>query len=154
MSRSAGLVLYRIDEDGSAAVLLGHMGGPFFARRSEGGWTFPKGLVDGDEDDLATAEREFAEEMGSPAPPGSSHDLGEVRRSGKTIRMFARVGAFDADQAASNTFAMEWPRGSGRIQEFPEIDRAGWFSLDDAEVLLAKNQAPFVDRLRSAMATR
>ena len=100
----------------------------------------------------ATAEREFAEEMGSAAPTGPTEDLGEVKRSGKSIRLFARVGEFDAESAVSNTFELEWPRGSGRIQQFPEIDRAGWFELDEAERLLAKNQVPFIARLRAIMA--
>ena len=152
MSRSVGLALHRTDVDGRTVVLLGHMGGPFFARKHEGGWSFPKGLVDGDEDELATAEREFAEEMGSAAPAGPTKDLGEVKRSGKSIRLFARVGDFDAETAVSNTFELEWPRGSGRIQAFPEIDRAGWFELDEAERLLAKNQVPFIARLRAIMA--
>ncbi|MEM8706074.1 MAG: NUDIX domain-containing protein [Actinomycetota bacterium] len=150
MKRSVGLVLHR---DGAAGVevLVGHMGGPFFARKDEGGWSFPKGLVEDDEAPLVAAEREFAEEMGSVAPPGRSVDLGEVTASGKAFRMFARAGDFDADAAVSNTFEMEWPRGSGRMQSFPEIDRAAWVTLDDAERLLAKGQRPFVDRLRAAL---
>ena len=151
MKHSVGLVLHRTGPTG-VEVLLGHMGGPFFARKDEGGWSFPKGLVDEGEDPLTTAEREFAEEMGSAAPPGDSVDLGEVKASGKSFRMFARAGDFDAVAAVSNTFEMEWPRGSGRLQSFPEIDRAAWVTLDDAERLLAKGQRPFVDRLRAALA--
>ena len=148
------MVLHRRLDDGRLVVLLGHMGGPFFADRHEGGWSFPKGLVDEtDDDDLAAAEREFAEEMGAAPPPGDSVDLGEVKRSGKSIRMFARRGDFDADGAVSNTFEMEWPRGSGRLQSFPEIDRAAWVDLDEAETLLAKNQVDFVERLRGIMAS-
>ncbi len=150
MKASVGLALYRVGA-GGIEVLVGHMGGPFFARKHEGGWSFPKGLVDEGEDELVAAEREFHEEMGAPAPAGESHDLGVVKRSGKSIRLFARAGDFDADAAVSNTFELEWPRGSGRIQTFPEIDRAAWVTLDEAEVLLAKNQAPFVERLRTVV---
>jgi predicted NUDIX family NTP pyrophosphohydrolase len=151
MTRSVGLALHRRDDEGRVVVLLGHMGGPYFARKHEGGWSFPKGLVDPDEDELATAEREFGEEMGSPPPTGESVDLGEFTRSGKTIRLFAREGDFDAATAVSNHFELEWPRGSGRMQQFPEIDRAAWFELDEAERLVAKNQVPFIDRLRGIM---
>ena len=146
--RSVGLALVRHRPDGGVEVLVGHMGGPYFERKHEGGWTFPKGLVDGDEAELATAEREFAEEMGSPPPAGESVDLGEVKRSGKAIRLFARLGDFDADAAVSNTFELEWPPRSGRMQTFPEIDRAAWVDLDDVEQLLAKNQVAFVERIR------
>lgn len=152
MSRSVGLVLHRVDA-GRCVVLLGHMGGPFFRNKHEGGWTFPKGLVDHDDaDELETAVREFREEMGANPPDGPSVDLGEVKRSGKTIRLFARHGDFDVDTAVSNTFELEWPRGSGQIQSFPEIDRVAWFELDEAETLLAKNQVPFIDRLRVILA--
>ena len=149
MTLSVGLVLWRSTDDGELEVLIGHMGGPFFARKHERGWSFPKGLVDDGEHLLATAEREFAEEMGSEPPPGESVDLGAVKASGKTIQLFARRGDFDADAAESNTFELEWPRGSGTIRTFPEIDRAAWVSLDDAERLLTKGQAPFVERLRA-----
>ncbi|MEM9464981.1 MAG: NUDIX domain-containing protein [Actinomycetota bacterium] len=152
MSRSVGLALHRTGAAGRTEVLIGHMGGPFFARKDEGGWTFPKGLVDAGEDELATAEREFHEELGAPPPPGESVDLGEVKRSGKTIRLFARPGDFDASAAVSNTFELEWPRGSGRVEVFPEVDRAAWVDLDEAERLLARNQVPFVARLRAMMA--
>ena len=152
MIESVGLVLIRRRGDGAPDVLIGHMGGPFFARKHERGWSFPKGLLDEGEDPLAGAEREFAEEMGSPPPAGESHDLGVVKASGKAIRLFARFGDFDADAAVSNTFELEWPRGSGTMQTFPEIDRAAWVGLDEAEVLLTKGQAPFVERVRALLA--
>ena len=148
---SVGLALWRAGQPGRIEVLLGHMGGPFFARRHEGAWSFPKGLIDEGEDPLAAAEREFAEEMGSPPPPGPSVDLGTARRSGKTFQIFARAGDFDETTAASNTFELEWPRGSGRVQTFPEIDRAAWVPLDEAETWLTKGLAPFVGRLRDAL---
>lgn len=150
MTLSVGLILYRSGA-GEPEVLVGHMGGPFFARKHEGGWSFPKGLADDGESPLAGAEREFAEEMGSPAPAGDSIDLGTARASGKTFHLFAREGDFDTETAVSNTFEIEWPRGSGTVQTFPEIDRAAWVSLDEAETLLAKGQRPFVTRLRDAL---
>ena len=150
MILSVGLVLYRRGVAGPE-VLVGHMGGPFFARKHEGGWSFPKGLAEDGESPLEVAEREFAEEMGSAPPAGDSIDLGTAKASGKTFHLFAREGDFDADVAVSNTFEMEWPRGSGRTQTFPEIDRAAWVALDEVEMLLAKGQRPFVARLRDAL---
>lgn len=126
------------------------MGGPFFARKDVGGWTFPKGLVEPGEAVIEAAEREFAEEMGSDPPVGDTVDLGEITTAGKTIRLFARPGEFDADGAESNTFEMEWPPRSGRVQSFPEIDRAAWVPLTAAEQLLAKNQRGFVPAIRAA----
>ena len=150
MSNSVGLVLHR-QGPGGTEVLVGHMGGPYFARKDEGGWTFPKGLIEPGEDPLGAAEREFAEELGHPAPAGESLDLGTIRTSGKTIQLFARRGDLDVDTVVSNTFELEWPPRSGRTQTFPEVDRAAWVGLDDAERLLAKNQQGFVERLRAAL---
>ena len=150
MSESVGLVLYRRRGD-EVEVLIGHMGGPYFAKKDEGGWTFPKGLVEAAEQPVATAEREFAEELGAPAPAGGTLDLGTIKTSGKAIRLFAREGDFDAESIDSNPFELEWPPRSGRVQSFPELDRAAWVRLEDAERLLAKNQRGFVDRLRSAL---
>lgn len=147
---SVGLVLYR-DGEAGPEVLVGHMGGPYFANKHEGGWTFPKGIVEPGEHPLDAAEREFAEELGQPAPSGESLDLGTIRTSGKTIHLFARAGDLDVDTVASNTFELEWPPRSGRTQTFPELDRAEWVGLDDAERLLAKNQRGFVERLRAAI---
>ncbi|NOX29645.1 MAG: NUDIX domain-containing protein [Actinobacteria bacterium] len=124
------------------------MGGPFWARKDDHAWSIPKGLVDDcDADLLATAEREFEEEMGSRAPPGPSWELGEVRRGSKTIVIFAREGDFDAAAAVSNTFEMEWPPRSGRMQEVAEIDRADWMSIAAARTKLVKGQQVFLDRL-------
>lgn len=145
---SAGLLLYR-RLDGAIEVLIGHMGGPFWARKDTHGWSIPKGLYT-DEEPLAAAEREFAEELGSPAPSGPAVALGSVRQSGgKTVTVFAREGDFDATSISSNEFELEWPRGSGRMRSFPEIDRAGWFSLDDAAEKLVKAQSVFLERLRA-----
>ena len=145
--QSAGLLLYR-RHGGRIEVLIGHMGGPFWAGRDEHAWSIPKGLADGGEaDGLVVAEREFREEMGGPAPGGPVIDLGSVRSGSKRIRVYAREGDFDADAAVSNTFEMEWPRGSGHMQRFPEIDRAAWVGVDEATRLLAKSQLPFLERL-------
>jgi len=149
---SAGLLLYRVSGDGEIEVLIGHMGGPFWASKHEHAWSIPKGLADEDETDLlAVAEREFAEEMGSPPPAGETIELGSVKASRKTITIFAREGKFDAAGAVSNTFEMEWPPKSGRFQSFPEIDRAQWVRLIDAPLMLAKSQAAFVQRLVDAL---
>ena len=144
---SAGLLLYR-HTTGGVEVLLGHMGGPFWAHKDDHAWSIPKGLRDDDEDDLlAVAEREFAEEMGTAPPGGSSLELGTVRSGNKKIFAFAREGDFDADAAVSNTFELEWPRGSGQVQSFPEIDRAAWLTVDQARSKLVKGQQPFLHRL-------
>lgn len=154
MKRSAGLLLYR---QGSAGpeVLLGHMGGPFWASRHEHAWSIPKGLHEAgeaDDDALAVAEREFAEEMGQPPPAGATLVLGTVRSGSKVIAAFAREGDLDPATAVSNTFEMEWPRGSGHVREFPEIDRAAWVAVGEARRLLVKGQLPFLDRLVEALA--
>ncbi|WP_091939864.1 NUDIX domain-containing protein [Trujillonella endophytica] len=144
--RSAGVLLHRRGPAG-VEVLLGHMGGPFWARKDAAAWSIPKGeYVDG-EDPEAAARREFAEELGSPVPAAELAPLGEVRASGKVLTVWAAEGDLDADACTSNTFALEWPPRSGRMQEFPEIDRAGWFDLVAAREKLVKGQVPFLDRL-------
>jgi predicted NUDIX family NTP pyrophosphohydrolase len=148
MLQSSGLLLYRISADGGVEVLIGHMGGPFWAGQEEHAWSVPKGLHDaGEHIRLTVALREFEEEMGSAPPDGPTLKLGTVRSGNKKITVFAREGDFDADSAVSNTFSMEWPRGSGRMQEFPEIDSAVWKSIDEARSLLTKAQVTFLDRL-------
>ena len=147
---SSGLLLYRLVNTDDVEVLLAHMGGPFWAHKNEHAWSIPKGIHDnGEGDHLQVAEREFAEEMGSPAPIGPTLELGSVRSGNKQITVFAREGTFDADGAFSNTFEMEWPRGSGVMATFPEIDRARWVSVAEAQTLLVKGQLPFLDRLSS-----
>ncbi|MGV9714242.1 NUDIX domain-containing protein [Gordonia sp. NPDC003424] len=150
-SRSAGLLLYR--RHGTALeVLIAHPGGPLWARKDDGSWTLPKGLVEPDEDLLAAARREFAEEIGSPAPDGPVIELGEVTlKSGKVVTAFAVEGDLDATTVVSNTFEMVWPPKSGRMQSFPEIDRAEWFAADAARVKLNVAQVEFVDRLDVAL---
>ena len=132
-----------------------HPGGPLWARRDGGVWSIPKGEYGDDEDPLAAARREFAEELGTPAPDGEALDLGEIRqKSGKRVRAWALAGDLDADQARSNTFSMQWPPKSGRTQEFPEVDRAQWFGLDEAREKLNPAQVELLDRLAHVLETR
>ena len=152
---SSGLLLHRDGADGEVQLLIGHMGGPFFARKKEHAWSIPKGLAeDGEDDLLAVAEREFTEEMGSAPSPGQTLELGSAKSGSKTIVIFARRGDFDLATFHSNEFEMEWPKGSGRMQSFPEIDRADWVTPALARSLLVKSQAVFVDRLLDALATQ
>jgi predicted NUDIX family NTP pyrophosphohydrolase len=145
---SAGILLYRLRPAGPE-VLLGHMGGPFWAKKDDGGWSIPKGEHGPDEDPLAVAQREFEEELGSSVPTQELVPLGALRvTSGKVLTVWAAEGDLDAAAAQSNTFTVEWPPRSGRLQEFPEIDRAAWFGLDEARSKLVKGQVPFLDRLR------
>jgi len=145
--RSAGLLLHRPGPKG-AEVLLVHLGGPLWAGRDAGAWTVPKGEYAPDDDPARCAEREFAEEIGRPAPPGARHDLGELRQAGgKWTRLWALAGDLDVDQVASNSFEIEWPPRSGRRQSFPEVDRAAWFPLEEARGKLLASLVPFLDRL-------
>ncbi|MGY1750921.1 NUDIX domain-containing protein [Modestobacter sp. SYSU DS0511] len=151
--RSAGILLHRVGAAGPE-VLIGHMGGPFWARKDDGGWSIPKGELEPDEDALAVALREFTEELGSPVPAEDFTPLGEARvTSGKVLTVWAAEGDLDADAAVSNTFPLEWPPRSGRVQEFPEIDRAAWFDLPTARSKLVKGQVVFLDRLAAHLAT-
>jgi predicted NUDIX family NTP pyrophosphohydrolase len=145
---SAGILLYRITPAGPE-VLLGHMGGPFWAKKDDGGWSIPKGEHGPDEEPVAVARREFEEELGSPPPAEELVPLGELRvTSGKVLAVWAAEGDLDATAAFSNTFELEWPPRSGRVQQFPEIDRAAWFGLDEARSKLVAGQVPLLDRLR------
>jgi predicted NUDIX family NTP pyrophosphohydrolase len=148
--RSAGLLLHRVGEGGGLEVLLVHPGGPFWARRDDGAWSIPKGEYNADEDPHATAVREFEEELGVAPPPGEDVLLGEVRQAGgKVVIAWAREGDLDVTEVRSNSFEMEWPRGSGRRQSFSEVDRAEWFGLAAARRKLLSGQVPFLDRLAS-----
>jgi predicted NUDIX family NTP pyrophosphohydrolase len=141
-------VLYRLTTAG-LEVLLVHPGGPFWARRDLGAWSIPKGEYGPDEDPLAAARREFAEELGTAPPPGSAEDLGEVRqKSGKLVRAWALAGDLDVSTVNSNTFTLEWPPRSGRRQEFPEVDRAEWFGLAAARRQITAAQVALLDRLQ------
>jgi predicted NUDIX family NTP pyrophosphohydrolase len=149
MRPSAGIVLWRCLE-GRVQVLLGHMGGPFWAGKDAGAWTIPKGEYEAGDDPLATALREFAEEIGTPVPSTELVDLGEIRQSGgKTVRAWAARGDLDPATATSNTFELEWPPRSGRRQTFPELDRVDWFELDAASTKVVAAQRAFLDRLRA-----
>jgi predicted NUDIX family NTP pyrophosphohydrolase len=149
---SAALLLYRHGTDG-LEVLIAHMGGPFWARKDAGAWSIPKGEYTDGEEPLAAAFREFAEEMGSPPPDGEVVPLGTVKQSGgKSVTTFAVEGDFDLAGFRSNTFELEWPRGSGRMQEFPEVDRAAWVSVEVAREKLVKGQVPVLDALLAHLA--
>ena len=149
--RSAGLLLYRRTPDGGVEVLLAHPGGPLWAKRDEGVWTVPKGEFHEGEEAWAVARREFEEETGHPPPDGDPIELGEIRqKSGKRVIAWAVEGDLDTESAVSNSFEMEWPPRSGRIREFPEIDRVAWLGLNEARVKIKAAQAPFLDRLEQA----
>jgi predicted NUDIX family NTP pyrophosphohydrolase len=146
--RSAGILLHRRGGDG-LEVLLVHPGGPFWASKDAGAWSIPKGEHDDGEDAQACALREFAEETGSAPGPGELIALGTVRqKSGKIVRAWALEGDLDPEAIRSNTFVTEWPPRSGRRVEFPEVDRAAWFSLTEARTRINPAQAAFLDRLR------
>ncbi|MCP2265621.1 NUDIX domain-containing protein [Promicromonospora thailandica] len=153
---SAGLLLYR-RTPGGFEVLLGHMGGPFWARKDEGAWTVLKGELEPGEDPHAAALREAEEELGLELPPASVPDLalGEIRqRAGKVVHAWAREwpeSGPDLSRVRSNTIEIEWPPRSGRRLEMPEIDRVAWFAPDDARRLAVRAQAELVDRLEDAL---
>jgi predicted NUDIX family NTP pyrophosphohydrolase len=145
--RSAGILLFR-RAGGETEVLLGHMGGPLWARRDARGWTIPKGEYEPDEHPQAAARREFMEELGVPVPDGTLLELGEVRQSGgKTVTAWAIEADLDPDAVVVGTFQLEWPKGSGQIGEFPELDRVSWLDLDTARDKIVAAQATFLDRL-------
>jgi len=146
---SAGILLYR-GEGESLEVLLIHPGGPFWTKKDEGAWSIPKGEVDEGEEPLVCALRELEEELGSSLGLTAKHlsGLGEVRlKSGKRVQGWAAEGEFDPADLRSNTFAMEWPPRSGKEQEFPEVDRAEWFSPSQAREKINPAQVAFIDRL-------
>ncbi len=145
--QSAGLLLYRRSRAG-VEVLLVHPGGPFFRNRDDGWWTVPKGLPEPGEEPLDAARREFAEETGFAPPEGPFVDLDSVRqKSGKVVHAWAVEGDCDPAGLCSNTFQLEWPPRSGRTGEFPEVDRAAFFTIEEARRKILAAQAPFLDRL-------
>jgi predicted NUDIX family NTP pyrophosphohydrolase len=147
---SAGILLFRRTPE--LEVLLGHMGGPFWARKDEGAWTIPKGEPSAGEDPWETALREFAEELGVPAPSGVPVPLGDVRQSGgKVVTAWAVEGDLDVSTITSNLVEIAWPPRSGTTLLVPELDRAGWFTPDEARRLVVTAQAAFVDRLEDAL---
>lgn len=144
--QSAGILLYRRRES-SVELLLVHPGGPYWAKKDLSAWSIPKGEFSDDEDALEAAKREFAEEIGSSIE-GDFVSLGKITQpSGKVVYAWAVQGDCDPARVISNTFSMEWPPKSGTMQEFPEIDRAAWFSPLTAKKKLHKGQVPFVDLL-------
>lgn len=147
---SAGLLLFR-RRDGGLEVLLAHPGGPFWANRDAGAWTIPKGLPEPGEDLLSAARREFAEETGLH-PDGPFLALGDVKqKAGKTVHAWAYEGDADPSQLTSNLMSVEWPSGSGKRVEFPEVDRCAWFDPVEAREKLNPAQVAFVDRLEAAL---
>jgi len=143
---SAGLVVFR-RQDSSVEVFLVHMGGPFWQHKDDGSWSIPKGEFEDDEAPLDAARREFQEETGL-TPDGKFLELPPVKQpSGKVIFAWAVEWDCDATKIKSNTFALEWPKGSGVMREFPEVDRAAWFSLTEARRKLLKGQLPLLDEL-------
>ncbi|OII64038.1 NUDIX domain-containing protein [Streptomyces sp. CC77] len=146
--RSAGLLLFRTSVGGGAELLLAHMGGPFWARRDAGAWSVPKGEYEPGETPEAAARREFTEELGLPVPEGPLLPLGEARQSGgKVVTVWAVEADLDPALVVPGTFAMEWPRGSGTVREFPEVDRVAWCTPEEAAVRLVAGQRVFVGRL-------
>ena len=147
--QSAGILLWRRRDTG-IEVFVAHMGGPFWARKDAAAWSIPKGEFSADEEPLAAARREFAEEIGVAAPELDYVKLGEFRQpSGKVVIAFAAESEFEVDEVHSNTFPVEWPPRSGRISEFPEIDRAEWMPVADAEWRLVKGQVPMLAALEA-----
>ena len=150
---SAGLLVFRTI-DGQIEVLLVHPGGPFWARRDEGAWSIPKGEIGDAEESLAAARREVAEELGW-SPTGEARPLTPVvQKAGKVVRAWAIRGDWDPATLRSNTFELEWPRGSGRVQHFPEVDRAAWFPLPEARQRILQGQLPLLDELERVLTTR
>lgn len=151
---SAGILLHRRTGD-VVEVLLGHPGGPWFARKDLGHWSIPKGEVDDGEegDHLAVARREFREETGHDPGVGTFVPLGSIRQAGgKLVEAWATEGDLDPAEATCNTFRMEWPPGSGRTIEVPEVDRVGWYALGAAREAIVESQRPFLDRLEAHLA--
>jgi predicted NUDIX family NTP pyrophosphohydrolase len=148
---SVGLVLYRL-RDGTPEVLLVHPGGPFWKGRDEGVWSIPKGEMRPGESRLDVARREFREELGLPPPDGDLAPLGSVRQAGgKIVHAWAAQGDVDVTRVSSGTFALEWPPRSGKMQEFPEVDRAEWFDLAAAKRKILPRQGTFLDRLEEQL---
>ncbi|MGW0160915.1 NUDIX domain-containing protein [Mycobacterium sp. NPDC003323] len=148
---SAALLLYRVTDD-TVEVLIGHPGGPFWARKDEGAWSIPKGEFDESEDAWVAAQREFGEEVGLAVPAGPRLAFPPLRQpSGKIVTAFAVEADLDVTDAVSNTFELEWPRGSGRLRQYPELDRIEWFTLEQARTKLLKGQRPLLDQLMHAL---
>lgn len=151
--RSAGLLLYR-ETRGVPEVLLVHPGGPFWARKDDGAWSIPKGEFEDDEEPLAAARREFAEETGTTVD-GDFIELRPVRLpSGKIVHAWAVRADFEPARLRSNTFTTQWPPKSGQLREFPEVDRAAWFTLEAARAKIQPGQLPLLDQLDALLRPR
>lgn len=152
-AKSAGLLVYRTAAAGGVVeVLIAHPGGPFWAGKGDGSWTVPKGEYDESEDPRAAAFREFAEETSLELPHRDPVCLGELRQpGGKRVIVWALEADLDVTQASSNTFRLEWPRGSGNVRDFPEVDRLEWVTVGLARKRLLKGQVPFLDRLQAVL---
>jgi predicted NUDIX family NTP pyrophosphohydrolase len=149
--QSAGILLYRM-KGSIVEVFLVHSGGPFWAKKEQGAWSIPKGEFTDEEEPFVAAKREFGEELGSPAPEGDYKSLGSVKQAGgKTVYAWAIEADFNPKSMKSNTFRMEWPPKSGQEQEFPEVDRAAWMTLEKAETKLFKGQVPLMQVLADVL---
>ena len=145
------MLLYR-HRDGKWEVLLVHPGGPFWQNRDDGVWSIPKGEIVENEAGVDVARREFQEELGVPAPDGELTPLGAVRQAGgKVVYAWALPGDLDVTRTTSNTFDLEWPPRSGKMQQFPEVDRAAWFDLETARRKAIPAQRAFIDRLEEQL---
>ena len=149
--RSAGILLYRRSK-GALEVFLAHPGGPFWAKKDAGAWTIPKGEIGEGEDPLAAAKREFAEEIGLDLEGDFAKLEGVRQKGGKLVLAWAIEGECDPAALESNLFSMEWPPKSGKRAEFPEVDRAGWFGIDEARTKLLPSQLPLLDQLLANLA--
>jgi predicted NUDIX family NTP pyrophosphohydrolase len=148
---SAGILLYRRRE-GDIEVLLVRPGGPFWRGRDAGAWMIPKGGIAEGETALAAAAREFEEELGTPPPAGDPVPLPAVRqKGGKWVEAFALEGDFDPSRLASNSFSLEYPPGSGRFRDFPEVEEARWFVLGEARAMMLASQLPLLDALEALL---
>jgi predicted NUDIX family NTP pyrophosphohydrolase len=149
--RSAGILLYR-RSGAQLQVLLGHPGGPYWARKDEGAWMVPKGALEPGEAPLEAALREFAEEVG-PVPPGTPIKLKTVRQNGgKLVEVFALEGDFEPAALVSNQFELEWPPRSGRMRSFPELDEVEWMGMEEARRRILASQLPVIDALDALLA--
>jgi predicted NUDIX family NTP pyrophosphohydrolase len=147
---SAGILLHRFKSE-EVEVLLVHFGGPYWANKDVGAWAIPKGLVEEGEEAQETARREFEEELGSEAE-GALLPLGRIRQNGgKWVEAFAMEGDLDPDRIVSNSFTAEWPPRSGKFQSYPEVDRANWFSLEEARAMILPSQLPILDRFEAVV---
>jgi predicted NUDIX family NTP pyrophosphohydrolase len=145
---SAGILLYRLTAADELEVWIAHMGGPFWARKDAAAWSIPKGEYEPGEDPFVAARREFEEEIGVPAPVVGFRLLGEFRQpSGKVVTVFAAEAEFEVERVVSNTFTVEWPRGSGQVREYPEIDDARWVGAAEARTKLVRGQVAMLDAL-------